>query len=130
MSGTILHEYIHAHIHEHLYHLGYLTNQVGPNSDLWRLFVQSNYPDIEIGDTQHQIMAQAFLNDMAQALHDMNGGIGDPSDYLFIAWEGLRDSFTEEQLNTFDFIPDFDELLNDFNTNVRGQGAINYNNCN
>jgi hypothetical protein len=129
MAGTLLHEMVHARIYEHLYNSGHLTN-VGPNSALWSQFVQSNYPGITIGESQHQIIAQAFVNDIAQALHDINGGIGDPSDYLYIAWQGLDDAFNDSQKAEFDFIPDFDQLKTNFNTNVKGQGVINYNGCN
>jgi hypothetical protein len=130
MAGTLIHELIHARIYDHLYNLGYFTNSVGAPSAMWSQFVQSNYPGIVIGETQHQIMAQAFVNDIAQALHDINGGVGDPSDYLYIAWEGLQDAFNDTQKAQFTFIPNFEHLKTNFNNNVKGRGTINYNGCN
>ena len=130
MTGTLIHELIHARIYDHLYNLGYFTNSVGAPSAMWSQFVQSNYPGIVIGETQHQIMAQAFVNDIAQALHDINGGVGDPSDYLYIAWEGLQDAFNDTQKAQFTFIPNFEHLKTNFNNNVKGRGTINYNGCN
>lgn len=75
-------------------------------------------------------MAQVYVNDIASALHELNGGIGNPSDYLIFAWQGLEDAFTEEQKANFDFFPDFEVLKNNYYQNVRGKGSLSDYNCN
>lgn len=130
MAGTLLHEMVHARIYEHLYNSGYNTSGSNLYELYWEKFVESNYPNIVIGETQHQLMAQIYVNDIAQALHDINGGVGEPSDYLHIAWQGIKGAFTDAQLNEYDFFPDFDQLELNYNSNVLGQGSISYNNCN
>ena len=128
IAGTFLHEFVHARIFEHLYHLNYTTNLFVP-SDVWKNFVQSHYPGLPITESHHQIMAQAFVNDIASALHELNGGVGNPSDYLIFAWQGLENAFTNEQKANFKFIPDFELLRNNYNQNVKDKGSLAKYNC-
>lgn len=98
-------------------------------NDAWKLSVQSHYPGLSITKTQHQIMAQVYVNDIASALHELNGGIGNPSDYLIFTWQGLDVAFTEEQKANFDFFPDFEVLKNNYYQNVRVKGSLTDYNC-
>jgi hypothetical protein len=135
IAGMLLHELIHARIYESLYNRGHFAQIVsGPPAlnNIWDNFVQSNFPDIiPVGKDQHKLMAQVYVNDLAQALHDLNGGVGDPSDYLIFAWQGVLGAYPEETRHKYDFLPkNMDDLRNNFNNNVKGKGDLQFNGCN
>jgi hypothetical protein len=133
IAGTLLHELIHARIFESLYNKGFDLNSVANQkyADLWKNFIQSKYPNIQpVGNDQHKFMAQAYVNDLAQALHDLNGGVGEPSDYLLIAWQGLLGAYPEETRHLYDFLPNIQTLQDNFNNNVKGKGNLQFNGCN
>ncbi|MBK9256487.1 MAG: hypothetical protein IPM42_13450 [Saprospiraceae bacterium] len=132
VAGALLHEFVHARIYEHLYNKGYHSNLKTMSYDAaWNLFIQTHYPNIQpVDNEQHQLMAQAFTNDIAHSLWELNGKVGLPSDYLMIAWEGLQNAYPPEDRHKYDFIPNFDQLKNDFETNVQGKGILSFNGCN
>jgi hypothetical protein len=134
IAGMLLHELIHARIFESLYNRGYFGQLAGGTENFnvrWNNFIQSNYPNIvPVGYDQHKLMAQSYVNDLAQALHDLNGGVGEPSDYLLIAWQGLLGAYPEETRHLYDFLPNIKELQDSFNNNVKGQGSLQFNGCN
>ncbi|MBP6445526.1 MAG: hypothetical protein KA341_01895 [Saprospiraceae bacterium] len=133
--GMFLHEMVHARLYEHLYHNGFIVNSQKLFNDVWKDFVQSKYPGITIGQTQHQLMAQEYISDLAFALYQLNGNIGSPDDYLIFAWQGLDEAFDSTQKATFTFIPttsQFATMRNRYYTNVQSKmssnpNAINFN---
>lgn len=78
IAGMFLHEFVHARIYEHLYHLGFNSNLRNYGLDkAWNDFVQLNFPFVQpVGNDQHKLMAQVFVNDIAMALWELNGKYG------------------------------------------------------
>jgi hypothetical protein len=132
IAGMFLHEFVHARIYEHLYHLGFNSNLRNFGLDkAWNDFVQLNFPFVQpVGNDQHKLMAQVFVNDIAMALWELNGKYGNSNDYLYIAWQGLQNAYLVEDRHKYDFIPDFEKLKTDFETSVQGKGRLKFNGCN
>ena len=47
-----------------------------------------------------------------------------------IAWQGLLGAYPEETRHLYDFLPNIQELQDNFNNNVKGQGTLQFNGCN
>ena len=104
--GTIVHEFVHAEIYNSLYAQGYFqSNTSATNNEIWNTWVAENYSNSTLPiSTQHQLMAQFHVDRIATVLWQLNDKIGQASDYLIIAWQGLSNAY-EEALNTHNVIP-------------------------
>ncbi|MBK7634456.1 MAG: hypothetical protein IPJ13_09295 [Saprospiraceae bacterium] len=120
--GMFLHEMVHARLYEHLYNNGFIINSNEVYDKVWEKFVQSKYPGIPLTQTQHQLMAQEYVSDIAFAMWQLNGSLGVPEDYLIFAWQGLEKAFDTTQKASYSFIPTSSQLnamKNRYVNNVR-----------
>jgi hypothetical protein len=49
-------------------------------------------------------MANYFIDRIAGLLHELNGGIGDISDYYYVAWLGIKDKSGRNSISQSDLV--------------------------
>ena len=93
-AKTLLHEGIHARLHQYVIEnlpagdsYG-TTNQKTIDETFNKIFDLYCHEDDGLTD-QHELMIDEFVDILAQALHALNDHIGEPEDYLYLAWLGL-----------------------------------------
>ena len=85
-----------------LYDFSLPANANASNLEYWTNVLNANLPDV-IGSTNQHDVFKYFLDQLTTSLHTLNGGIGDPSDYLYFAHLTLNsvthnDNFSESDL--------------------------------
>ena len=84
---------------------------------------------------QHEEMMIYWVNKIAHDLWEFNGEVGDPTDYLYLAWQGIvtkPGDFSEDCIQYFISENDFNNYFNNYNDNIvdnpttiKNQNALN-----
>ena len=108
IAGTLLHEAIHASMYEQA-----LTNDPFLSSSdyclIWQDYFQTN-------DPCHEIMANQYVNTLAEAIQEMDNNRFSLDYYMYIAWQGLSTIGNQLGLLTnvyaSEYFEEYNELIN------------------
>ncbi|MFZ1704612.1 MAG: hypothetical protein WAT79_09720 [Saprospiraceae bacterium] len=99
LTAEFIHEFMHGYISTILkdFYQGtglpedfYIQSPFNPsitviNHIYWTDIVQAYFPGTVISGNQHVLLFTHFKNKILEALHAINGGVGNPSDYEYYA---------------------------------------------